>query len=429
MNYSLITEQQFQKRVYNLPENLKNALNSESVMGTVGHICQSHYFDNEKTLIIEQLTALVLSGFVAIEDMSKEIAENLEINKQLADSIYQEIDKKILTSLKDEIKKIYSPLVIPKSALSWGATKIELKPAIKEDVVDLKTKTVTGVSSEAIEITSKAISKEAVVLKALELKPEIKKEEPTIFGKVEPKTSSITLERPLGEEAPMMLHKETELTPLGAEKKSLAEAFTFSSGQEPTAKKESANLAVKISMGSETEEKKKDKIQMEKPSIRVVHYSDLNTSAPTFGKQAEPVISQSKEINIGFESKVVNRGGDGKTAQQKEPFDVTQGKFEKIFSGPLKPQTSEIKQEEAKISISPVEQTSLKIDDGEKLDPLSFKTSGLSVREAAERKALEEAKKAPPKIEQKPTPKPLNELQLKDIPVEEDVIDLRKIIE
>ncbi|MCL5004564.1 MAG: hypothetical protein M1170_01300 [Patescibacteria group bacterium] len=205
MDYSLITEQQFQKRVYDLPSILKNALNSESVMGTIRHICQSHYFDDEKTLTIEQLTALVLSGFVAIEDISKEIAENLEINKQLADSIYQEIDKKIFLSLRDEIKKVYSPLVVPKSALSWGAPKIELKPVTKEGIVDLKTKPAVGISSEIIEIKSKEIFPEAVVLK----KPEItqmqrteaptvnvgEKEEPTVFGKIESKISGMILEK------------------------------------------------------------------------------------------------------------------------------------------------------------------------------------------------------------------------------------------
>ncbi|MCR4275238.1 MAG: hypothetical protein NUV83_00570 [Candidatus Wolfebacteria bacterium] len=458
MDYFLITEQQFQKRVYDLPSILKNALNSESVMGTVRHICQSHYFDDEKTLTIEQLTALVLSGFVAIEDMSKEIAENLEVNKQLADSIYQEIDKKIFISLKDEIKKIYSPLVVSKSALSWGAPKIELKPATKEDVVDLKTKSALGISSETIEIKSKEIFPEAVVLKKPEFRQEIKKEEPTVFGKIEPKVSGITLEKSLGEEeAPMILHKETELTPLAADKKSLAEVFTFSSGQEPAARKESSDLAAKISFGADVEKKKENKIQMEKPNVRVVHYSDLNTPMSPFGKEKpfqSQVFSQSKEINIGFEPKVVKmeekkeqRDTNIRPIRQAQVFDSetqtrggrpeqTEGRMHANETNDKKMETFQTERitEEKRIQVPLVEQSSIKIDNGAKIGFSAPRPEfGLSIKAAAEKKAFEDARKQMFKIEQKPEQKTAakspDELQLKDIPVEEDVIDLRKIVE
>ena len=424
MDYSLITEQQFQKRIYDLPSILKNALNSESIMGTIGHICQSHYFDSEKTLIIEQLTALVLSGFVATEDMSKEIAENLELNKQLADSIYQEIDRKIFLSLKDEIKKVYNPLVAPKSALSWGASKIETKPATKEDVVDLKTKPISVISSETIEIIPKEISSEAVVLKAPELKLKIEKEEPTVFGKIESRASGITLEKPLGgEEAPMILHKETELTPLAADKKSLAEVFTFSSGQEPAARKESSDLAAKISFGADVEKKKENKIQMEKPNVRVVHYSDLNTPMSPFGKEKpfqSQVFSQSKEINIGFEPKVV----------KMEEKNIPEKETEKIFTAPIKPEINSPVSEEKKLQVPLVEQSSIRIDNGAKISFSAPRSeSGLSIKAAAEKKSFEDAKKQIFETEQKPVAKSPDELQLKDIPVEEDVIDLRKIVE
>jgi len=461
MDYSLITEQQFQKRVYDLPSILKNALNSESMMGTVRHICQSHYFDDDKTLTIEQLTALVLSGFVAIEDMSKEIAENLEVNKQLADSIYQEIDKKIFLSLKDEIKKVYSPLVVPKSALSWGAPKIELKPVTKEDVVDLKIKPVVGISSETIEITPKEQRDANIRIHANDTNKIqiISDKERVDFSKVEPQSSKMTLEKSLGEEeAPMILHKETELTPLAADKKSLAEVFTFSSGQEPAARKESSDLAAKISFGADTEKKKENKIQMEKPNIRVVHYSDLNTPTSPFGKEQtfqSQVFSQSKEVNIGFEPKVVKM-------EEKNIPEIPKKESEKQFIAPVKTEINPPFSGEKEIRVPLVEQSSIKIDNGVKIGfekstnnesvsnerPVrqdqgrpeqvegrineSFKASGLSIKAAAEKKAFEDARKQMFKIGQKPEQKTAaklpDELQLKDIPVEEDVIDLRKIV-
>ncbi|GEM_PF-6122542 len=434
MNYSLITDQQFQKRVYGLPNNLKNALNSGSVMGTIGHICQAHYFDNEKTLIIEQLTALVLSGFVAIEDMSKEIAENLEVNKQLADSLYQEIDKKILLSLKDEIKKVYSPFVVPKSAISWDSSKFEQKIVIKEDVVNLKTKPIVGISSETIEITPKEQRDTNIQMHANDTNKIqiISDKEKVVFPKIETDVSAIKLEKPLGEEeAPMILHKETELKPVSAEKKSLAEAFSFSSGQEPAARKESSDLAAKISFGVDAGKEKKNIIQMEKPNVRVVHYSDLNTPAPSFGKeqsfQSPRVFSQSKEINIGFEPKVVKM-------EEKSTVEIPKKEPEKSFAAPIKSEVNLPAGEEKKIQIPSVEQSSIKIDNGVKIGFSAPKPEfGLSIKAAAEKKAFEDARKqmfgTEQKSEQKPAVKSPDEMQLKDIPVEEDVIDLRKISE
>lgn len=52
----------------------------------------------------------------------------------------------------------------------------------------------------------------------------------------------------------------------------------------------------------------------------------------------------------------------------------------------------------------------------------SFKDSGLNIKEAP--KAIDLSKTEP-----RPVAKPINEFQLKDIPIEEDTIDLRKIAE
>ncbi|MCL5004565.1 MAG: hypothetical protein M1170_01305 [Patescibacteria group bacterium] len=228
----------------------------------------------------------------------------------------------------------------------------------------------------------------------------------------------------------MILHKETELKPVSADKKSLAEVFTFSSGQEPAARKESSDLAAKISFGADAEKKKENKIQMEKPNVRVVHYSDLNTPISSFGKEQSfqsPVFTQSKEIKVGFEPKVVKMG-------EKNIPEIPEKEPKKIFTAPIKPETKSPINEEKKVPIPLVEQSSIKIDNGAKIgfsvpEP-EFESS---IKAATEKKSSEDVRKqvfeTEQRFEQKPASKSPDELQLKDIPVEEDVIDLRKIVE
>ena len=110
MDYSLITEQQFQKRFDILPDILKDALSSESDIKSVRQICRAHYLnDEEKILIVEQLTGLVILGFVLPDDLSQEISENLHLDKKHVDDIASEIDRKIFSPIKSDLEKVYSP--------------------------------------------------------------------------------------------------------------------------------------------------------------------------------------------------------------------------------------------------------------------------------------------------------------------------------
>ena len=110
MNYSLLTEQQLQKKYYFLPENIKAVLDSENNMETARQICRAHHLnDEEKVLVVEQLIGLILLGFVPADDLSREISENIHLNKKHADDISSEINRKIFASIKSEIDKIYVP--------------------------------------------------------------------------------------------------------------------------------------------------------------------------------------------------------------------------------------------------------------------------------------------------------------------------------
>ena len=109
MDYSLFTEEQLQKRYNSLLQGIKDVLDSKNNIEIVRRICNSHYLDEEKTLIIEQLVGLVLLGFVPIDKLSQEISENLHLDKKHADDIASEIDRKIFSPIKSDLEKVYSP--------------------------------------------------------------------------------------------------------------------------------------------------------------------------------------------------------------------------------------------------------------------------------------------------------------------------------
>ncbi len=111
MNYSLFEPQILVDRFTSLPENIKSALSHPSDAEIVEQICRNNFLaDGEKILIVEQLTTLILMGFLLPEELGREIANNLHLNLKAGQAIAEEIDRKIFTSLHAELKKIYSPL-------------------------------------------------------------------------------------------------------------------------------------------------------------------------------------------------------------------------------------------------------------------------------------------------------------------------------
>jgi hypothetical protein len=96
MDFSSLTEKDIKQRYDSLPKRLKEASDSEDLKGVVYSICTDHNLhDQEKILMLEQLTGLIILGFISSEDLSGEITEHLELDHKTSTLIAQEIDKKI----------------------------------------------------------------------------------------------------------------------------------------------------------------------------------------------------------------------------------------------------------------------------------------------------------------------------------------------
>ncbi|PIU99234.1 hypothetical protein COS59_00835 [Candidatus Wolfebacteria bacterium CG03_land_8_20_14_0_80_36_15] len=138
----LIPEQEIQKRFRQLPEKLKAALSLPATFKTVDNICQTNYLKKEWVEDVAMVTAEVLLGFLHLEDATKELQEIIGLNYKIANSVSQDIEKKIFAPLKEEIDKVYAPLPPleemkeapsmpekPKEEIKISPPPVDLRPA------------------------------------------------------------------------------------------------------------------------------------------------------------------------------------------------------------------------------------------------------------------------------------------------------------
>jgi hypothetical protein len=285
MDYSLLTEQQIQKRFDSLPKEIKNVLDSKNDIEIVRQICRNHYLDEERTLMVEQLTGLVLLGFVLPDELSREISKNLNLNIKHSADIAAEIDRKIFAPIRSDLEKVYKPL-------SSGTLSEE------KEVLDLrKTETEKEISEEPKKET---VFEEPKVISLEEKKEEIKTEEVKPIEVAEEKIQPQITQSPITElphEGPVIIHKEDEIKPIAETKKSLGGLFGF---LRKSKEERISPVKAQVEIGLVEADKRgfQDMIEADlrgkakdesSPKIRVVHYTEAPTPVNPFEKTKEEV--------------------------------------------------------------------------------------------------------------------------------------------
>ncbi len=122
-----------------LSQELKSEILSYANAEDIFRIGSNNHFSPEKISLIALVTGRVLMGFLHTDDVQKELQEILMIDNRIANSIYQELDRKIFSRLKDEIREVYDPIVSPIKPTPGEAKeeKIELQK-LGEETVPLK---------------------------------------------------------------------------------------------------------------------------------------------------------------------------------------------------------------------------------------------------------------------------------------------------
>ncbi len=109
MDYSLITEQAINNRYNTVPDELREAVDSEQTRKIITDISKTQYLDENKSLVLEQLVALVLLGFMSTSELVHELREELFLNHEHARVLANELNNRIFESLKEELVAAYNP--------------------------------------------------------------------------------------------------------------------------------------------------------------------------------------------------------------------------------------------------------------------------------------------------------------------------------
>lgn len=338
-----ISKHQANQRYDTLPEILKDALFSLSNAEEVSRICQLNHLPPEIASMVAMLVGQVILGFIHPDDLVNEIRSNIDINPQIADSVVKEIDRKIFTPIRNDLLKIYKPLISEEERLLVAEIK---KPVEKTEIEipGIEPKIVTA--EEEIKIPE---TKEEIQIS--EKKPAVAPPEGLPMAtEAEPPVVSPSTELGAGEDGPLIIHKEIEIRPPLETKKPLGGLFGFLKKKDTEAEKEITPVRAKIETGIEAEKEEIQEItgKTKPPEIRVVHYTDFRTpfapakpSEPSLRelskppKEEIPVFkkeSEIKEVGLPLEPKMEPK------PEEKPSFNLN---LKKPESPPIKPEERE----------------------------------------------------------------------------------------
>lgn len=241
-DYSLITPTKIELRFLSSPDEIKEFLLSDEITKVINRAIRTHFLDENKAAILQQLVTLVLLGFISPNDFNFEIAEQMFLNHTHANILAKEFEGQFFHPLKDLLEKNYKPL----SKTSGDATNevyLDTSDTTEEETgPEEKTITFAGLGREAAEPEEK-------------LPITVSEKSPAEEGKSEENPFILQEEKPAIETSQPFLKK-----------------FSFSLGGFFGKKKEEQQpekpVKAKIELfGGPKEDKEK----------RVVHYSELRT--------------------------------------------------------------------------------------------------------------------------------------------------------
>ncbi|MBI2595012.1 MAG: hypothetical protein HYW38_02005, partial [Candidatus Colwellbacteria bacterium] len=243
-----IPQEQRLERYDAVPQSLRDALNSEVIDETLQTISEAHHLGEERTFKMVKIYGLIVLGFIHPQDLEKELASELAIDKRLANEIAYELQIKILNPLMSEIN----------TAFNYN---------------------LTGVPPTTPTSTTQPVQ------------PEIMR--PT-FAPPQREVGSTKNEEGIGER-PFILHEE-QGPPAGGERMRPKEEGlvrpTFYEPEIGSMKYEERNIneptVARLESGGLEEQKKKPRVgKTEEPKMRVVHYSGPQTPVDPFAPQQE----------------------------------------------------------------------------------------------------------------------------------------------
>lgn len=102
-----LPQEQAIERFDTLPERLREAITSNEGLEMLLKIGEVHHLSEERIEKIIEIITYVMLGATHLEDLSKEIAAETNVDRRLANELAREIQVKVLAPLIPEIQKLY----------------------------------------------------------------------------------------------------------------------------------------------------------------------------------------------------------------------------------------------------------------------------------------------------------------------------------
>lgn len=324
----LISREQKLNRWDSLPETLKEALASEENSHLLLDILKKEHISEEKFQIVALLIGDVIFGFKHPEDLGKELAENLNLAKPLAEALSEQINRKIFALIREDLRNVYSPVSTRKTE-GFGAQPVggEIKRIIEDEASNSSVVT-EETAPKDLEIDLSTLEKTDVSAVA-PMSPEIldgglQNQEQAVQNLQGEDLAQIQ-EKQAQDEAPTIIHQMNEIKPLTKMKKSFGGLFGIERRAEDAIKnnrdvENPLTVKAKIEIPDEVKQEA-DQIEIGKtegPKFKVVHYSDFGTSPDAV-----------KEFS-GFQSLLEEKGEKVEEKTKRENIFVSQGDREQI---------------------------------------------------------------------------------------------------
>ncbi|BCX15909.1 MAG: hypothetical protein KatS3mg098_138 [Candidatus Parcubacteria bacterium] len=316
------SQKEILERWKNIPEILKDAINSESLIGEIEKLSSNFGLNEDRLLNLLRIVRGVFLGFIHLQDLYKEIKESLNIDPRLALDIYHQLEQKIFSPFRKEIEEVYlkfqvgaiEPHQVEEPAV--GPSQVILKK--EEEDLTLNLKPTEAVSKPALEerpeevkkVEAEEISKKDLaepkpqIISSETIKPETQIEETKTATQA--KEVSQEEKKPSAEtqEGPVIIHQEAEsLTQSKATDKFRMISFggfqgafknpPFSSKTQELSSQ--ATIETPITLKKEPEEKGKIPVVIKKydssPS-KTVHISTFKTDLKPKDKEEKESIDQ-----------------------------------------------------------------------------------------------------------------------------------------
>lgn len=209
-----VTIEQSRKRFRSLPKILQDAIFSIQTGETIRRIAEQNHLIADKIPGVAEATGLVLLGFIHPEEAAREIRERSGIDLQVAQAIASSLSARIFSPLQREIDLAYAPL--PEEHHEPEPVILEKPSRVVEEIQELKES-----GSELVDILKKRGGVAPVGPSGL--KRPVSSPKPMPFFDNIPKPPPPLSPPPPSPrvpsaQGPVMIHKESEATPLGPKK-------------------------------------------------------------------------------------------------------------------------------------------------------------------------------------------------------------------